>query len=93
MGRVRPGQGDIVYVSRHRLSYGRCLTNGGNTADALASYPKQTSTHLALSALFGLEGHSPGSPPTVELLREQVQRMVGSGVELPEALNNALGEL
>lgn len=62
-------------------------------ADALVSYPKETSTHLALSALFALEGNRPGSPPTVERLRQRVQTIVGDGVELPEELNDAIGEL
>ena len=62
-------------------------------ADALVSYPKETSTHLALSALFALQGTGAGSQPTVELLRGQVQSIVGDGVELPEVLDDAIGEL
>jgi len=57
------------------------------------SSPKETSTHLALSTLSNLEGNSARSPPTLELLRRHVQSIVGDGVELPEALNHAVGEL
>ncbi|KAF8548622.1 hypothetical protein OG21DRAFT_1516114 [Imleria badia] len=62
-------------------------------ADALVSYPKETATHLALSALFALEGNRPGSSPTVERLRQQVQSIIGDGVELPKELDHAIGEL
>ncbi|KAF8123015.1 hypothetical protein EV363DRAFT_1229758 [Boletus edulis] len=62
-------------------------------ADALASFPKETATHLALSALFALQGNHPGSSPTVEQLRGQVQSVVGDGIDLPEALDDAIGEL
>ncbi|KAH0828583.1 hypothetical protein J3R83DRAFT_2855 [Lanmaoa asiatica] len=62
-------------------------------ADALVSYPKETSTHLALSALSALKGNDSGSPPTIELLRQQVQSIVGDSVELPEAFDEAIGEV
>jgi len=45
------------------------LTCGGSAVDGLVSSPKETSTHLALSALSALEGDAAGSPPILELLR------------------------
>ncbi|KAG8221626.1 hypothetical protein J3R82DRAFT_1904 [Butyriboletus roseoflavus] len=62
-------------------------------ADALASYPKETSTHLAMSALFALEGTTSGRLPSIERLHQHVQTIVGDGVELPEMLDDAIGEL
>ena len=58
-------------------------------ADALASSPKETATHLALSALFALEEPQ----PSVERLLQEVRYIVGDGVELPMALDDAIGEM
>ena len=91
MGRVRSRQGRVGYVVGPDPAH--CHLMFGSPADALVSYPRETATHLALSALFALEGNRPGSSPTVEGLRQEVQRIVGEGVELPEALDHAIGEL
>ncbi|KAF9218592.1 hypothetical protein BS17DRAFT_791049 [Gyrodon lividus] len=62
-------------------------------ANALVSNPKETCTHLALSALFTLNEKKPGLLPTAEALRQQIQGTVGEGVELPECVDDAIGEL
>ncbi|KIJ15740.1 hypothetical protein PAXINDRAFT_114100 [Paxillus involutus ATCC 200175] len=62
-------------------------------AVALASNPKETCTHLALSALFSLNEANPGVPPTAEGLRQRIQGTVGEGVELPEGVDDAIGEI
>ncbi|KAF9235937.1 hypothetical protein BU15DRAFT_64390 [Melanogaster broomeanus] len=61
-------------------------------ADALASSPKETCTHLAMSALFAVNEEAPASPPTTEALRQQIQRTVGESVE-SEEVDAAIGEL
>ncbi|EIW75998.1 hypothetical protein CONPUDRAFT_111872 [Coniophora puteana RWD-64-598 SS2] len=60
---------------------------------ALASYPKETCIHLALSALANLTVKQPGVAPTAEALRGEVLAIVGQGTELPDALDEAIGEL
>lgn len=60
------------------------------TATALQTYPKETATHLALSALSSFPADV---TPTVESLRAAVQSMVGQDVDLPEELDNAVGEM
>jgi len=57
---------------------------------ALQTYPKETATHLALSALSSLRAEA---SPTDESLRAAVQSIVGQDVDLPEELDNAVGEL
>jgi NEDD8-activating enzyme E1 regulatory subunit len=71
------------------------LIAAGFAANALASQPRETATHLALSALFALreDEDGTGSPPSGERLRQQIQRTVGDDVQLPEALDDAIGEL
>lgn len=66
----------------------------GVAADALASCPRETCTHLALSALFALQGKAEAPLDlTVARLRQEVQRIVGDGVTLPDALDDAIGEM
>ncbi|KAJ3519917.1 hypothetical protein NM688_g9232 [Phlebia brevispora] len=63
-------------------------------ASALEISPRETATHLALSALAELL--SRGTEPsgiTDEALTKEVQSLVGQGVELPEQLADAVGEL
>ncbi|KAI9570968.1 hypothetical protein HD554DRAFT_2037150 [Boletus coccyginus] len=78
---------------RYSGTNGGALSIGTRLGWALVTSPKETSTHLALSALSALEGNGAGSPPTVELLRREVQSIVSYGVELPEELDHAIGEL
>ncbi|EGN97124.1 hypothetical protein SERLA73DRAFT_92105 [Serpula lacrymans var. lacrymans S7.3] len=61
--------------------------------NSLSVSPKETSTHLALSALFTLLSRQPDIPPTEEALRTEIQSVIGQGVELPEQLDDALGEI
>ncbi|KZT64805.1 hypothetical protein DAEQUDRAFT_717458 [Daedalea quercina L-15889] len=63
-------------------------------ASSLSSSPRETATHLALSALSTILNKTPdGSTVTVEALRTEVQKLVGEGVELPEEIGSAIGEL
>ncbi|KAJ7145207.1 hypothetical protein C8R43DRAFT_1013212 [Mycena crocata] len=56
-------------------------------ASAVASSPKATATHLALSA-------AASSPqPTVEALTAAAQALLPPGVELPEEFSDAVGEI
>ena len=57
---------------------------------ALQTYPKETSTHLALSALSALPT---GVFLTEESLRAMVQNIIGQDVELPDDFDNAVGEM
>ncbi|KAN0082730.1 hypothetical protein V8E55_008525 [Tylopilus felleus] len=90
---------DLFVKNAHALQVLRGIQWGAFDQDktalsnALTSSSKETATHLAFSALFALGGNSPGSPPTAELLRRQVQTMIGEDVDLPVALDNAIGEL
>lgn len=54
------------------------------------TYTKETATHLALSALSSLPRDI---EPTEESLRAGVQNIIGQDVELPEELDNAVGEM
>ncbi|KAI9570940.1 hypothetical protein HD554DRAFT_2169737 [Boletus coccyginus] len=57
-------------------------------------FHEHTGKHLAWSALFtALKGNGMESPPTVEHLRQQVQSIIGDGVDLSKALNQAIGKL
>ncbi|KAG6332127.1 hypothetical protein ID866_6964 [Astraeus odoratus] len=60
---------------------------------ALSENPKASCTHLALSALSAVREKTADSPITAEVLRKQIQSLVGEGVELPECLDEAVGEL
>ena len=66
------------------------LNNWWRTATALQTSPKETSTHLALSALSSLPVTT---PITEESLRSAVQNIVGQDVDLPEEFDNAIGEM
>ncbi|KAG9311294.1 hypothetical protein JVU11DRAFT_8382 [Chiua virens] len=85
VGGVGSRQDSVGYV--HRRIRGRVVDR--IAADSLVANPKETATHLALSALCALRADA---SPTVERLREHVQTMVGE-VELPEAVDCALGEI
>lgn len=62
-------------------------------ANSLVISPRETATHLALSAISSQSLKS-AAPPTAESLKAQVQSIVGSGVELPEEqLDAAVGEV
>lgn len=61
-----------------------------NLVTALQTYPKETSTHLALSALSLLPTDI---SPTNESLRAAVQNIIGQDAELPEEFDNAIGEM
>jgi len=59
-------------------------------ATALQTYPKEASTHLALSALSALPTDL---SPAEESLRATAQNIVGQDVELPDEFDNAVGEI
>jgi NEDD8-activating enzyme E1 regulatory subunit len=59
-------------------------------ATALQTYPKEASTHLALSALSALPTDL---SPAEDSLRATAQNIVGQDVELPDEFDNAVGEM
>ena len=64
-------------------------------ASALQIFPRETATHLALSALGALlaRGTEPADV-TAEALTTEVQAVVGQGIELPsDELDAAAGEM
>ncbi|KII85547.1 hypothetical protein PLICRDRAFT_145326 [Plicaturopsis crispa FD-325 SS-3] len=80
--------------------WGAFNSNTEGLANALQSYPRETATHLALSALSSLL--PPGSSDvsaqaratiTADALKAEVQKLVGQGVELPDAVDDAVGEI
>ncbi|KAI0746401.1 hypothetical protein C8Q80DRAFT_1174962 [Daedaleopsis nitida] len=60
-------------------------------ATSLSVQPRETATHLALSALSSL--HSREAEVTVEALTAEVQSIVGEGVDLPEEVDATVGEV
>ncbi|EMD36162.1 hypothetical protein CERSUDRAFT_84251 [Gelatoporia subvermispora B] len=63
-------------------------------AEALQIFPRDAGTHVALTALSTLLSQAPdGSAVTADALRAEVQTLVGEGVELPEEVDTAIGEL
>lgn len=64
--------------------------------NALQTYPKETATHLALSALASVQAKEPDAIITVEKLTEEAHTIIGPfepQPEVKEALHNALGEV
>jgi amyloid beta precursor protein binding protein 1 len=61
-----------------------------HAATALQTNPKETSTHLALSALSALPTDV---SPAEESLRATAQNITGQDVELPDEFDNAVGEM
>ncbi|OSD07684.1 hypothetical protein PYCCODRAFT_1380781 [Trametes coccinea BRFM310] len=61
-------------------------------ANSLMMAPRETATHLGLSALTNLLS-SDASKVTEDALRSEVQSIVGEGVDLPEELDAAIGEI
>ncbi|KDQ55457.1 hypothetical protein JAAARDRAFT_71311 [Jaapia argillacea MUCL 33604] len=62
-------------------------------ANALATSPRETSTHLAMSALTAFTSKNPTSTPTAEDLRSIVEDTVGPDAELPSHIDDAVGEI
>ncbi|OBZ77300.1 NEDD8-activating enzyme E1 regulatory subunit [Grifola frondosa] len=61
---------------------------------SLSATPRESATHLALSALSTLLAQSSDiSEITVDSLKKEVQSFVGPDVELPEEVDTAIGEL
>ncbi|KAG7095811.1 hypothetical protein E1B28_006511 [Marasmius oreades] len=68
-------------------------SNPSALADKLPIYPKEISTHLALSALRSVTMKHQGKPPTAETLTEEALALLPPGTELPDVFSNAIGEL
>ncbi|KZT00338.1 uncharacterized protein LAESUDRAFT_709013 [Laetiporus sulphureus 93-53] len=65
-----------------------------DVASSLQVYPRETATHLALSALAILLNDKPdASTVTTEALNKEVRKLVGENVEFPEDLDAAIGEI
>ncbi|KAI6026547.1 hypothetical protein BKA83DRAFT_676286, partial [Pisolithus microcarpus] len=61
--------------------------------NALAENPKAACLHLSLSALSTLKDQSPDLPISTEALRKQVISIIGDEAELPECLDDFIGEV
>ncbi|KAH8096834.1 hypothetical protein BXZ70DRAFT_1031826 [Cristinia sonorae] len=59
--------------------------------ESLEVYPKETSTHLAISALWSLQAK--GIDVTEEALTADILSQLPAGTTLPDELDNAIGEL
>ncbi|KAF9260639.1 hypothetical protein L218DRAFT_962225 [Marasmius fiardii PR-910] len=68
-------------------------SNPAALAEKLSVYPKELSTHLALSALRAVNVKYQGTPPTEETLTEEALVLLPPGTELPEEFSNAVGEI
>ncbi|KAK7039482.1 NEDD8-activating enzyme E1 regulatory subunit [Favolaschia claudopus] len=69
--------------------YGSLNTNPAALASAVASSPKATAIHLAISALAAVSSPQ----PTVEALTAAAQALLPPGSELPEEFSDAVGEV
>ena len=63
------------------------------TAKAVAASPRETATHIALSALEALTAAQPDVPPTVEALCAHALAIAGDVALPPKELDDALGEM
>jgi amyloid beta precursor protein binding protein 1 len=62
--------------------------------NALGTYPKETSVHLALSALSAFWAKHPGDRPSVEALTAEAQELLGDiSQEFPDEWDDAVGEM
>ncbi|KAI0732589.1 hypothetical protein C8Q72DRAFT_817796 [Fomitopsis betulina] len=74
--------------------WGEWDTDKEALASSLSIFPRETATHLGLTALSSLLSKTPdGSAVTVDALRAEVHKLVGDNVELPEDLESAIGEI
>ncbi|THV05133.1 hypothetical protein K435DRAFT_745970 [Dendrothele bispora CBS 962.96] len=62
-------------------------------AEKLSMSPRETSTHLAMSALRASTIKHPDIRPTAEILTSEAKALLPPGTELPEEFSNAIGEL
>ncbi|OJT14239.1 NEDD8-activating enzyme E1 regulatory subunit [Trametes pubescens] len=97
---VDPEEVDSFVKNSHHLRVLRGKRWGTFDADrealgnALASTPREAATHLALTALTNLLAQdTDASKVTDEALKGEVISLVGPGVELPEELDAAIGEI
>ncbi|KAH9949739.1 hypothetical protein B0H21DRAFT_88179 [Amylocystis lapponica] len=82
-----------VRVLRGRR-WGALDEDGAALASLLATAPRETATHLALSALsILLAQDADASAVTPEALTKEVQALVGADVELPSEVEDAVGEI
>ncbi|KAH9916765.1 uncharacterized protein BXZ73DRAFT_53641 [Epithele typhae] len=94
---VNPDEVDTFVKNAHHLRVLRGKQLGAfdkdreAIANSLMMAPRETATHLALTALTTLQ--TKGSAVTEEALTQEVKAQVGDGVELPEELEAAVGEL
>ncbi|KAL1939295.1 hypothetical protein VTO73DRAFT_10098 [Trametes versicolor] len=95
-----PEEVDSFVKNSHHLRVLRGKRWGAFDADrealgnALVSTPREAATHLALTALTNLLARdSDASKVTDEALKGEVISLVGSGVEFPEELDAAIGEV
>ncbi|KAI0654973.1 hypothetical protein C8Q70DRAFT_1022833 [Cubamyces menziesii] len=97
---ANPEEVDTFVKNSHHLrvlrgkQWGAFDQNREALADALMMSPKETATHLGLSALTNLLAKDPdASNVTAETLRTEVVSIIGESVDLPEEVDAALGEI
>ncbi|KAJ8592559.1 hypothetical protein M405DRAFT_763381 [Rhizopogon salebrosus TDB-379] len=61
--------------------------------ESLSTMPKETSIHLALSALSLLQASDTSVSPSAESIRAKMQSIVGSSTELPDEADDAIDEI
>ncbi|CDO73930.1 hypothetical protein BN946_scf185016.g87 [Trametes cinnabarina] len=95
-----PEEVDTFVKNAHHLrvlrgkQWGTLDQDRAAVANSLTMAPRETATHLGLSALTNLLSRDPdASRITEDALRAEVVSIVGDGVELPEELDAALGEI
>ncbi|KAG2033554.1 hypothetical protein BDR03DRAFT_925430 [Suillus americanus] len=61
--------------------------------ESLSTMPKETCIHLALSALSLLQAGDTSVSPSTESIRAKIQSIVGQSTELPDEVDDAIGEI
>ncbi|KAI0635437.1 hypothetical protein C8Q77DRAFT_1054313 [Trametes polyzona] len=97
---ANPDEVDTFVKNAHHLrvlrgkQWGALDTDREAIANSLSIAPRETATHLALSALTNLLSQgADASKINEDALKAEVVSIVGSGVELPEELDAAIGEV
>ncbi|KAI0710486.1 hypothetical protein C8Q76DRAFT_737619 [Earliella scabrosa] len=94
---ANPDEVDTFVKNAHHLRVLRGKQLGAFDKDrdavvnSLSMQPRETGTHLALSALSTLLAQD--TEVTVEALTAEVQSIIGEGIEFPDELDAAIGEV
>ncbi|KAI0713985.1 hypothetical protein C8Q76DRAFT_733003 [Earliella scabrosa] len=94
---ANPDEVDTFVKNAHHLRVLRGKQLGAYDKDrdavvsSLSMQPRETATHLAISALSTLLAED--TEVTVEALTAEVQSIIGEGIEFPDELDAAIGEV